>query len=181
MFNILIQNKKQPNSTLWLELPKNEHELQNSLKNFLGADYSKNQNNQDLEKFIEVIKVATEYEKLQDETRTMEKYYTIAEYNEMAETLKNMQPQEYQWLLAYLHAVPSMDFFSNLDVFKTSSIYYGKIDEEELGRIYVKEKHLKDLSDFAEEYFDYKKYGKALLNNKYNGIEKTPYGIIYLE
>lgn len=178
MFKILIKNKKQPSSTLWLELPKNEHELQNSLKEFLGTDYPKDQ---DLEEIIEVIKVVTDYEKLQEETRTMEEYYTIEEYNKIAEALNKMHPKEYQWLLAYLHAVPSMDFFSNLDVFKTSSIYYGKIDEEELGRIYVKEKHLKDLSDFAEEYFDYKKYGKALLNNKYNGIEKTPYGIIYLE
>lgn len=178
MFNILIQNKKQPSSTLWLELPKNEHKLQNSLKEFLGTDYPKDQ---DLEEVIEVIKVVTDYEKLQEETRTMEEYYTIEEYNKIAEALNKMHPKEYQWLLAYLHAVPSMDLFSNLDVFKTSSIYYGEIDEEELGRIFVRESHAEELSDFAEEYFDYKKYGKALLNNKYNGIEKTPYGIIYLE
>lgn len=178
MFKILIKNKKQPTNTLWLELPKNEHELQNSLKEFLGTDYPKDQ---DLEEIIEVIKVVTDYEKLQEETRTMEEYYTIEEYNEIAEALNKMQPEEYQWLLAYLHAVPSMDLFSNLDVFKTSSIYYGEIDEEKLGRIFVRESHAEEISDFAEEYFDYKKYGRHLLDDHCSDIEDTPYGIIQLE
>ena len=178
MFKIFIKNKKQPSSTLWLELPKNKHKLQNSLKKFLGTDYPKDQ---DLEEVIEVIKVVTDYEKLQKKTKTMEEYYTIKEYNQMAETLNKMKPEEYQWLLAYLHSVPSMDLLSNLDVFKTSSIYYGEIDEEELGRIFVKESHTKELSDFAEEYFDYKKYGKHILDDPYSGIKDTPYGIIQLK
>ena len=181
MFNILIKNKQQPDSTKWLNLPKKQKELENSLKEFLAGKYPKHQNNKDLEEYIEVVKVITSYDKLQKKTKTMEEYYTIKEYNQMAETLNKMKPEEYQWLLAYLHSVPSMDLLSNLDVFKTSSIYYGEIDEEELGRIFVKESHTKELSDFAEEYFDYKKYGKHILDDPYSGIKDTPYGIIQLK